>query len=451
MVSPKVRFLTVLLSACAVASAAGLAPFLYTEAARYDSKGGERFPAGARLMLVEGGSTRALVPGFAASADAAVSFDGARVLFSGKQKPGEPWQIWETAIAGGTPRRVTAGAEDCIRPFYVPGDNLIYARRTKIGFEIELAPLAGGKPLRLTYGYGDHIPSDILLDGRVLFDAPHPSGPAGTRDVYTVYTDGSGVETVRCDHGHDRYSARQVASGDIVFVSATRLARFTSARAVELPLALPKGEYAGPAAELSPGELLVAWRADAGAPFILRRVKIGETQAVPERLAAGVEPVVVRSHAVPNRHPSGLGDRNGANILCLNVYTSREGIPDGTVAAVRAWTRDDSGALMDLGQAPVEKDGSFFAQVPTERPIRFELLDANAKTVRAARGWFWMRRGEQRVCVGCHAGPERAPDNAVPAVLLRTTEPVKLCGTCHSDRDRARANAAPVKTTLPVH
>jgi hypothetical protein len=74
----------------------------------------------------------------------------------------------------------------------------------------------------------------------------------------------------------------------------------------------------------------------------------------------------------------------------------------------------------------VEQDGSFYVNVPSERPIRFELLDRNRKTVVAEKGWFWMRRGEQRVCVGCHAGPERAPDNAAPQVLLRTTEPVKM-------------------------
>jgi hypothetical protein len=96
------------------------------------------------------------------------------------------------------------------------------------------------------------------------------------------------------------------------------------------------------------------------------------------------------------------------------------------VRAVRVWAQDDAGAAVAMGQAPVEKDGSFFVQVPSERPIRFELLDGNSKTVRAAQGWFWVRRGEQRVCVGCHAGPERAPDNAVPAVLLRTTDPVKM-------------------------
>jgi hypothetical protein len=49
--------------------------------------------------------------------------------------------------------------------------------------------------------------------------------------------------------------------------------------------------------------------------------------------------------------------------------------------------------------------------------------------VRQEHGWFWIRRGEQRYCVGCHTGPERSPDNRVPAVLLRTTTPVDLTGT----------------------
>jgi hypothetical protein len=41
---------------------------------------------------------------------------------------------------------------------------------------------------------------------------------------------------------------------------------------------------------------------------------------------------------------------------------------------------------------------------------------------------MWTRRGEQRICVGCHAGPERAPENAVPQVLVRDIKPVNIGG-----------------------
>ena len=77
-----------------------------------------------------------------------------------------------------------------------------------------------------------------------------------------------------------------------------------------------------------------------------------------------------------------------------------------------------------MGTAPVEPDGSFFVKTPADRPIRFALLDAKGAVIRQEHGWFWIRRGEQRFCVGCHAGPERAPENRVPAVLLHTTTPV---------------------------
>jgi len=32
------------------------------------------------------------------------------------------------------------------------------------------------------------------------------------------------------------------------------------------------------------------------------------------------------------------------------------------------------------------------------------------------------------VCGGCHTGPERAPENALPKVLTRTDVPVKMTG-----------------------
>ena len=79
-----------------------------------------------------------------------------------------------------------------------------------------------------------------------------------------------------------------------------------------------------------------------------------------------------------------------------------------------------------LGTAPVEKDGSFFVQAAGDRPLRFILLDAAGNTLRGEQGWFWVRKGEQRICVGCHTGPERAPENRVPLVLLRSTTPVEL-------------------------
>ncbi len=401
-------------------------PYIFTEASRYDSaaslKGGERFPSGAALQLVEGGHKWPLAAGFAASADATVSFDGRRVLFSGKQRPADPWQIWEMPVAGGAAHRIVSHREDGIAPFYLPGDRIVYSRRTPAGFQLVSIALDGGAPLQLTYGPGNRVACDVLRDGRILFEASH--------ELFTVYSDGSGVESYRCDHGPTRGGARELSSGDILFQTGGRLARFTSARAVQLPLTLPQGEYAGPVAELSPTAWLVSYRLDSAAPYGLYRWRTGETSL--EKLMAppgqAVQPVLVQPRPVPKRHPSALGARQGANLLCLNVYTSKLPITQGSVAKVRVWAQSDGGSAALLGEAPVERDGSFFVNPPGETAIRFELLDRSGKIVAAEKGWFWARTGEQRVCVGCHAGPERAPENAVPQTLLRTTEPVKLTG-----------------------
>jgi hypothetical protein len=420
-----IRFRVILIACAALrAQAVVPVPYVYTETPRYDPaaalNAGERFPAGAALQLVAAGRKRALAPTFAASADAAVSFDGQHILFSAKPKPADPWQIWEIPVAGGAARCIISSKDDAIALFYLPGDRIVYSRRTLVGFQLISVALDGGAPLQLTYGPGNRVATDVLLDGRILFQEAH--------DLYTVYSDGSGVESYRCDHGPDRRGARQLSSGDIVFETLGRLARFTSSRAIQLPLSLPKGEYAGPVAELSPQSWLISYRTAPASPFGLYLWSQGESMPQKVLSAAGeaVQPVLVKPRAVPKRHPSALGDRQGANLLCLNVYTSKLPIPEGSIAKVRVWARRDGGAPVLLGEAPVEKDGSFFVNPPSETPLRFELLDRTGKVAAAEKSWFWARRGEQRVCVGCHAGPERAPENAVPQVLLRSTDPIKL-------------------------
>jgi hypothetical protein len=90
--------------------------------------------------------------------------------------------------------------------------------------------------------------------------------------------------------------------------------------------------------------------------------------------------------------------------------------------------QDDQGRAVVMGTAPVESDGSFFVKTPADRPIRFALLNEKGSVVRQEHGWFWSRGGEQRICVGCHTGPERASENRLPIVLLHSTTAVDLTG-----------------------
>lgn len=403
-------------------------------------QGAERFPLGGEIVIKEGNLSHPLIEGFVAAVDPSLNFEGTSVLFAGKEKRGDPWQVYEIGIRGGKPRRVTSGADDCIRPVYLPDGRFVYARKTSGRYVLEAAALDGtGVPLRLTYAPGNFLPTDVLQDGRVLFESSFPLGSSGQPEIYTVYPDGSGVESYRCDHGHSRSDGKQVATGDIVFVSKHGLGRFTSPVAHEVTVNVPPGDYAGGIAASPSGTLILSFRPaqNAGTDRAAERYALklwnpgGHTLTtlVAEPGENIVEPVVRAPRPAANRFPTALHNWTTTNLLALNIYLSREGeMPGGTVSTVRVSTLDPQGNVRVLGTAPVEKDGSFFIEAPGDSPLKFELLNARGNVVRKEGGWMWARGGEQRICVGCHAGPERAPDDAVPGVLLRTTTPVDLTG-----------------------
>ncbi len=410
---------------------------------RAELRGHERFPKGAQLLLIHSGKAEPLIDGFAASADANVSFDAQTVLFAGKRNASDPWQIWELALNDRSVRRVITTAGDAERPLYLPGGRMVWAQRTAAGFQLQSAedghpmaaapwnPTAGPGTLPLTYVGGNAFPADVLHDGRILFEAGYPLGQGAIPELYLVYADGSGVESVRCDHGRARWGGTQLGSGDVIFTHGTSLARFTSPMAHEEPVGAPQATFAGAIAETPSGAWLLSARTATDAHYVIRSWQPGSAQMQTVLAQSGmdlVEPVMVAPRNRPNRHPSGLHPWNYANLLALDARVSRDGALHGVPASVRLESQDAAGHAKTMGEAPVERDGSFFVQVPSDRPIRFALLDSKGEVLRQERGWFWIRSGEQRICVGCHAGPERAPENRVPQVLLRTTTPVDLTG-----------------------
>jgi hypothetical protein len=410
------------------------APILYTSTPRYESQawlhGGERFPSGAMVVVKQGESSHALISGFFATADPSVSFDGTRIIFSGKHDASSKWQVWESRVDGGELRQVTACSTDCLRPFYLPGERIVYAHKISNQFALETAALSGGTPaLQLTYALGNVLATDVLHDGRILFEAGYPLGRGSSPEIYTVYSDGSGVESYRCDHSSNRQAGKQVASGDIVFSTEQRLGRFSSAVAHQLDMNAPAGEFTGDVAQTPEGGYLLSWRPDAKAQYSLRlwNPRTGTFESLVEDANTNaVQPSLVAPRPIPNLHPSGLHDWNYANLLCLNAYTSKYRFAEGSIASIRLYTTNESGKPTLLGSSHVEPDGSFYLRVPADQPLQIELLDGSGKTLKREQGWFWMRKGEQRICVGCHAGPERSPENKVPAVLVKTTIPVDL-------------------------
>ena len=436
---------------CAFApSAAGKvgADFIVTAAPVYvplaELHGRERFPRGAQLLLVHDGKAAPLVTGFADTADASISFDATRVLFAGKRAAGDPWQIWELTLKDGSVRKVIDTPTDSERPLYLPGGRVVWAQRTPLGFRIESArdghppkvpflnPTGGPGILPLTYIRTNAFPDSILADGRILFESGFPLGEGAIPELYLVYADGSGVESYRCDHGHARWGGSQLASGDVVFTRGNSLARFTSSLAHEVPVAAPRAEYAGAIAETTSGEWLMSARTATDPQFAIHLWKPGAASlqtVLAQRGENLVEPVLVIPRVAPRRFPSGLHHWDYANLLALDSRLSLEGNLKQAPASVRLESLDANGHLTVSTTAPVAPDGSFFVKVPSDRPIRFILLDKNGAVLRRAHGWFWIRSGEQRICVGCHTGPALSPENRAPEIFQRSTFPFDLTGT----------------------
>ena len=389
---------------------------VYTQTMRYEPRawvqGRERFPKGASLQILSGGIKRALVPGLFASADPEISFDATHVLFAGKRTAGEFWQVWEVALAGGAARQITNEKVNCVHPSYLPDGRVVYTA----GSALEVVSLAGGVPARLSFTPQPVLSDQVLQDGRILFEMA-----VAQRELFTVYPDGTGLESVRCDHGPDRGEARQLSSGDFVFTAGTHLARFAPDSAVQTGLDQPQGEIAGPIGEAGPGDWIYSSRVRDGR-FALYRKGV-------EIAAPAVQPAIVTPRVPPKCFPSALvATRSWGNLLCLDARISKEPLPAGDIAQVRAFTLDGDRKPVLLGQAPVERDGSFYLQLPADRPLRLEIADSTGRSIRAEHGWFLMRPAEQRVCVGCHAGPERSSENKVPEVLLRSTVPFNMLG-----------------------
>lgn len=108
------------------------------------------------------------------------------------------------------------------------------------------------------------------------------------------------------------------------------------------------------------------------------------------------------------------------------------------------------------GLVPVSEDGSATFEVPAEKVLYFEVLDAEFNELQRMRSVLQLQPGEQRSCIGCHedrqstplpqqvvagtedaASPESPPWGDQPFAYERTVQPVwdAHCVQCHDGSD----------------
>lgn len=426
----------------------------------------QRFPKGSWIVRLGRNVTKGapvhLTEEFFAAADPQVSFDGTKVLFSGQKNPGMRWQIWEMDLNGNNKRQITQCPVDCLRGAYLPADEIAFTVEESRGQErhshLAVVKADGSQLRRITFGPADFQLETVLRDGRIIASAPWPltSGKknVGPRALYTLRPDGTALESFRCEHrgAMTQGDADELKDGSLVFVQEPRkegevggaLMHIQRGSLAAAPFGMRDAIYESPR-QISTEELIVAKAAAApvgsATKFDLYAVRT-ETGALGEEIFAdahlsSIQPMPVAPHDVPKHFWSMLDpESNSGYFISLNSYLSAD-VPGGRIATpiakLRVLTIDATdGQERNLGEAPVESDGSFYVRVPANTPVRFVLLDAKGQTIHEEHGWVWARPGEQRGCTGCHGDKNLAPENHWPMTLKRFDTPTPLGDIDHA-------------------
>ena len=381
-----------------------------------------RYPPGSRVVRVDLRSPAEppllLSRGMLAAGGASLSADAERLLFVGKQEEAGAYSVWVCDPDGRRRRRAVETATDCGGAAFLPDGRVVYsavvgADGARQKWALHVAPGDGGPGRRITWSEGLEVDPAVLQDGRVVYSCWLPEGdgrPAsGAFAVFTVHPDGSGASPL---HGvHDGPSAklqpRQAGSGDLRYLGGELGAAarsYGADRRFPGGNAYPAEDGPGTCWSLGPAARAEPWLADSAWQT---------TQALP--LAPRPRPQGHLSRVDPD------GDRGA--LLCIDART-------GNGEGGRVRLREPGDRI--LGEVPLEADGSFYVQLPADRPIILDLLDDRGRVVHRGRAPFWVRPGETRCCVGCHEDPETAPPNRRPLAVLKDPVTVGLALTAET-------------------
>ncbi|MBI5280555.1 MAG: hypothetical protein HY858_02650 [Candidatus Solibacter usitatus] len=386
------------------------------------------------VLLGWSGVVRELTGGFSAAADPEVSFDGRRILFAGKKRTGDRWQIYELGLDGGEARQVTRGTADCRQPVYQsrvftldapePWDQAAYVSEGSL----HSVKLDGSWHQRLTYAPGGDFDPLVLEDGRMIFSSRSTARPR----LFGVNLDGTDYALFAAPLGANPRMAAATPDRRVVFVEgAGQLASVSLDRPLHSyrPITQPGGGAWQTPSALPGGQLLVS-RASGPATLGVFRLDPATGKAAPlfdSPEYDDVQAKLVAARALPDGRGSVVDEREPTGgLYCLSAYTTDAPriVNRSSARRLRVVSGDPAKAL-EPGDVALEEDGSFHLQIPANRPVKIQLLNGAGALVRSC-GWIWVRNRENRGCIGCHEDPELTPENREAKAIVK--KPVALTG-----------------------
>ena len=90
-----------------------------------------------------------------------------------------------------------------------------------------------------------------------------------------------------------------------------------------------------------------------------------------------------------------------------------------------SWMNHGGSVGRILGQLPVAPDGSFSVELPADRLVQIQVLDADGYVVGNELNWHYVRPGESKGCVGCHESTDSVPNSQARFPLAARSRPVR--------------------------
>jgi len=417
-----------------------------------------------KLDLKDGKCTTLIEDLDGAIRDAAVSYDGRRILFSWRKGGGDFFHLFECASDGKDVRQITFGPWDDIEPCYLPDGGILFvSTRSKRWVNCMNSQVAtifrsdgNGKNIVSVSGNieQDNSPA-VLPDGRIIYTRweyidrsqmvyhhlwiMNPDGTGqmvyfgnmhpgtlmidakpipGTRSIVAAISDGHGaqdhmgrVSVLSNEKGPDDKTAvktiskRNAPKGKDKFTDKDCVQPYPFSS--ELFLVGKKNEL-----------MLMDGKGEMTKLF-----------AFPDPGIRLHDPLPIMSRPCEPVIPSRVDlSKTTGQLICQNVYTGRrmDGIAPGEIKKLLVLETLPKPVNFDgmpppisfmgtfsleriLGTVPVEADGSANFEVPANRSIQLVALDAQNRSVKRMQSFLAVMPGEVNSCVGCHEERGKAP------------------------------------------
>ena len=417
-----------------------------------------------------------------------VSYDGKTIFFS-MAKRDDPWfHIYAINPDGNNLRQITKGPFHDYDPAELPDGRLVFSS-TRLGNREEYhakyasslftCNAEGEEIVPLTF----HIAADreprVTADGSLVFLRMdtfmerakvevhlHQTRLDGTAGQVIV---GPGRQGIQVDRDaaaeHEMKWLRRFGAGSPAPLPDGRVAAISEKGLVtsEDPTGRPVGGDFLPydISALPDGRLLcTSLRKKSALIFDLKRKEAKEIISVKDLGIRDLHSIVhLGARRKPGVMPSMIdkkaersGDKTGF-LYCQNVLNTQHTSTDTKrIRAIRVYegrpfTLEPTKSIyehigtvgVELGTVPLMDDGSFYIEVPADRPLALQAIDGEGRAVINELSWIYTRPGEQRSCVGCHAEVRATPKMTVSQALK--VRPLKLTGQGSPHRFRANNGA----------